>query len=281
MYLNGKKVKILGIPFKASMDEAVEIFAAIIRSAPYGKYTARAQFDIGRAREKQGANEAAIEAYQAVVEKFPNDPLAVDAQYQIGYIWFGRAQGRDLRSEPRRPRRKTGFQDFLYPLSRTAKKRRRREENLEDAGASTDQHRFEIAKFYDKQKHYRAAVIYYNEVIRQQPGSREGEQGEEKDLANCAPRWATTALAICRGDRGGGQQEKQESREPRSRTAAGPEARFATSRAAAAAGYRCVVAAARFTPAGHDDRALPSTRLDAAADARPQRPRKRRLRRSQ
>ena len=29
-----------------------------------------------------------------------------------------------------------------------------------------------MAKFYDKQKYYRAAVIYYNEVIRQQPGSR-------------------------------------------------------------------------------------------------------------
>ena len=40
MYLAGRKVKILGIPFKASMDEAANIFAAIVRAAPYGKYTA-------------------------------------------------------------------------------------------------------------------------------------------------------------------------------------------------------------------------------------------------
>ena len=37
MYLAGKKVKILGIPFKASMDHALDIFAAIVRTAPVRK----------------------------------------------------------------------------------------------------------------------------------------------------------------------------------------------------------------------------------------------------
>ena len=57
MYLNGKKIKFLGISVANSLDHAVDIFAAVIRTAPYGKYTARAQFDIGRAREKEGAND--------------------------------------------------------------------------------------------------------------------------------------------------------------------------------------------------------------------------------
>ena len=50
MYLAGKKLKLLGIPMATSMDRAVDIFAAVIRTAPYGKYTARAQFDIGLAQ---------------------------------------------------------------------------------------------------------------------------------------------------------------------------------------------------------------------------------------
>src|SRR5881396_3455273 len=85
IYLNGKKLKFLGIPLASALDRAVTIFANVVRTAPYGKYTARTQFDIGLAREKQGANDAAIQAYQAVVDKFPNEPIAVDAQYQIGY----------------------------------------------------------------------------------------------------------------------------------------------------------------------------------------------------
>ena len=39
---------------------------------------------------------------------------------------------------------------------------------------------YDIAKFYDKQKLYRAAAIYYNEVIRQQPGSTEGERAKKR-----------------------------------------------------------------------------------------------------
>ena len=39
---------------------------------------------------------------------------------------------------------------------------------------------YDIAKFYDKQKQYRAAAIYYNEVIRTQPGSTEGEKAKKR-----------------------------------------------------------------------------------------------------
>src|SRR6266513_1097802 len=92
IYLHGKKLRFLGIPFASALDRAVTIFANVVRTAPYGKYTARAQLDIGLAREKQGANDAAIQAYQAVVDKFPHKPIAVDAQYQIGYIWFTASQ---------------------------------------------------------------------------------------------------------------------------------------------------------------------------------------------
>jgi len=178
MYLRGQKVKFLGIPIKASMDRALDIFTAIVRVAPYGKYTARAQFDIGRAREKQGANELAVAAYQAVVEKFPNDPLAADAQYQIGYIWA--QASRSGTYDPAATKNgKTGFEDFLYrhPNSEKAAQARENVKMLEHKQTSTA---FQIAKFYDKQKFYRAAAIYYNDVIRQQPGSVEGERAKKR-----------------------------------------------------------------------------------------------------
>jgi len=178
MYLAGRKLKLLGIPFATSMDRAVEIFAAVIRTAPYGKYTARAQFDIGLAREKQGANDAALQAYAAVVDKFPNDPVAADAQYQIGYIWFTAARSgvKDLAATNNA---RTGFQDFLfrYPNSEKAAQARTNLQQLEHKATSSS---FDVARYYDKQKAYRAAVIYYNEVIRQQPGSAESEKAKKR-----------------------------------------------------------------------------------------------------
>jgi outer membrane protein assembly factor BamD len=179
MYLEGrKKVKFLGIPMKASMERAIEIFAGIVRSAPYGKYTARAQFNIGRATEKQGNSDAAVLAYQAVVEKFPDDPVAADAQYQIGYIWQkeGRSGIRDAKAANNA---KIGFQDFLYRYPKSEKAAQARE-NLRQLEQKQTADAFQVARFYDKQKNYRAAVIYYNDVIRQQPGSTESERAQRR-----------------------------------------------------------------------------------------------------
>lgn len=169
--LNGKKRKILGVPVGSTLDEAVEIFAGIVRSAPYGRYTARAQFDIGRAREKQGSPDLAIDAYQSVLEKFPNDPLAVDAQYQIGYIWFAATRAGTY-DPTAADHARTAFQDFLFRFPKSEKAAQARE-NLAMLEHRLTKGSLEIAKYYDKTKNYRAAVLYYNEVIRQQPGSPE------------------------------------------------------------------------------------------------------------
>ena len=178
LYLNGKKLKVLGMSIASSLDRAVTIFANVVRTAPYGKYTARAQFDIGLAREKQGANDAALQAYQAVVDKFPNEPVAVDAQYQIGYIWFTAAQT-GTKDAAAATNAKTAFQDFLfhYPKSEKAAQARANLDILEHKQTANS---YKVAKFYDKQKYYRAAVIYYNEVIRQQPGSEESNQAKKR-----------------------------------------------------------------------------------------------------
>jgi len=178
IYLNGKKLKFLGIPLASALDRAVTIFANVVRTAPYGKYTARAQFDIGLAREKQGANDAALQAYQAVVDKFPNEPVAVDAQYQMGYIWFTAAQT-GTKDAAASANAKTAFQDFLfhYPKSEKAAQAHANLDILEHKQTANS---YKVAKFYDKQKYYRAAVIYYNEVIRQQPGSEESNEAKKR-----------------------------------------------------------------------------------------------------
>jgi len=178
MYLVGQKTKILGITIKSGLEQAGEIFTAIARVAPYGKYTARAQFDLGRVREKQNRNEAAIAAYQSVVEKFPDDPIAVDAQYQIGYI-YSKASKSGTYDPATAAKSKVAFEDFVarYPNSEKTTQAKQNMKQMERKETSTA---YDIAKFYDKQKQYRAAAIYYNEVIRTQPDSTEGERAKKR-----------------------------------------------------------------------------------------------------
>jgi outer membrane protein assembly factor BamD len=177
-YLNTGTIKFLGLKVHNTLDQAVQVFAYVVRLAPFGKYTARAQFDIGLAREKQGANDLAVAAFQSVIDKFPDEPVAADAQYQIGYLWFSAARG-GAKDPNAVEQAKTAFQDFLfrYPKSEKAQQARENLRLLEHKQTSDS---FGVAKFYDKQKNYRAAVIYYNDVIRQQPGSSEGDQAKKR-----------------------------------------------------------------------------------------------------
>jgi len=197
MYLSGKKIKLLGIPLVTSMDRAVEIFAAIVRTAPFGRYTARAQFDIGLARQKQHANDAAIQAYQAVIDKFPSDAIAADAQYQIAYIWYEAARlGTNDQAATEKAR--NGFEDFLfrYPKSEKAAQAR---ENLEHLQQKSTGDAMKVAKFYDKKKAYRAAVIYYNEVIHEQPrsaASAEAQKRVDEIRAKVGPTALQPAVAV-------------------------------------------------------------------------------------
>ena len=112
------------------------------------------------------------------IDKFPNDPVAADAQYQIGYIWFTATRGgtKDIAATNSA---RTGFQDFLfrYPNSEKAAQARANLQQLEHKATSSS---FDVARYYDKQKAYRAAVIYYNEVIREQPGSAESEKAKKR-----------------------------------------------------------------------------------------------------
>jgi len=104
--------------------------------------------------------------------------VAVDAQYQIGYIWFTAAQT-GTKDAAAATNAKTAFQDFLfhYPKSEKAAQARANLDILEHKQTANS---YKVAKFYDKQKYYRAAVIYYNEVIRQQPGSVESNQAKKR-----------------------------------------------------------------------------------------------------
>ena len=94
LFLDGEKKKVFGIKFAPSMDRAKEMFEGIVKRAPFSKLAPLAQFNIGQALEKQAKFGEAIASYNSVVARYPNDPVAVDAQYQIGYVRLRDFHGR-------------------------------------------------------------------------------------------------------------------------------------------------------------------------------------------
>jgi outer membrane protein assembly factor BamD len=178
LFLDGQKKKLFGVPIAPSMDRAKQMFEEIVKRAPYSKWAPVAQFNIGQAAEKQGDYPGAIDAYRKVVNKYPNDAIADDAQYQIGYVLM-RESNEGSYDKANAARARESFEDFInrYPNSEKVPQAK---QNMEQLAGGAVKGKLDVAKFYDKQKQYKAAVIYYNDVIQLQPGTPDAEYAKNR-----------------------------------------------------------------------------------------------------
>jgi outer membrane protein assembly factor BamD len=178
LFLDGQKKKVLGIPISSSMVRAQQMFESIVKSAPFSKYAALSQFNVGQALEKQTKYPEARAAYMVVVNKYGGEPIAADALYQAGYVQLREAREGSYDQAAAAKARET-FEDFVnrYP---TSEKVPQAKENMKSLDTGASKGTLDIAKFYDKTKQYRAAVIYYNDVIKNQPGSPESEYAKTR-----------------------------------------------------------------------------------------------------
>jgi outer membrane protein assembly factor BamD len=177
-YLEGKRVDVFGVPTLPSMTKAQEMFQKIVINAPYSRIAPLAQYGIGQALEKSGSISATVNAYQQVVDRYPNSDVADQAMYQIGYVYLqaSRTTGYDQTAAVRA---QESFDDFLlrYPKS---EKVAQAKDNLRALQTRKTTNSYTIAKFYDKQKNYKAAYVYYNDVVQQTPDSPEAAHAKQR-----------------------------------------------------------------------------------------------------
>jgi outer membrane protein assembly factor BamD len=178
LYLAGEPQRIWKIPIGPSMEKTIEMYERIIKNAPYGNYAPQCQFNIGLAREKQRKFTDAVDAYQKVLDNYPTSSVASNAQYQIGYAWMTSSTSGDYDMGAAK-KAVNAFQDYLvrYP---TSDKATQAQENITKLGTKQTQGAYDIAKFYETQHDNRAAFIYYNEVVREDPSSQQAAQAKKR-----------------------------------------------------------------------------------------------------
>jgi outer membrane protein assembly factor BamD len=184
LFLAGEPQRIWKIPVGPSMQRTIEMYQRIIKNAPYGDYAPQCQFNIGIAEEKQRKFTDAVDSYQLVLDNYPTSSVAANAQYQIGYAWMKSSISGDYDMGAAK-KAVDAFQDYLvrYPNS---DKSVQAQENIRRLGQKQTQGAFDIAKFYETQHQTRAAFIYYNEVLREDPNSDQALQAKKR-IADLRP----------------------------------------------------------------------------------------------
>ncbi len=180
-YLEGrsdKKGLLGGIVAMANEDQIVDIFRTVIKNAPYGEFAAPAQYKIGLFLMEKKLYVEARDEFEKVINDYPQSEWVKAAKYQIALTDAKRS------TTPEYDQKVTGaavseFKDFVTanPDAELSEKAKSQIQQLREKEAENN---FLVAKFYEKQKNYTAAKIYYKLIIDDYANTKWSSKALEK-----------------------------------------------------------------------------------------------------
>jgi len=170
-YLGGKWFKLWGyIPMFPSMERTADMYAKIVKNGAYSDVAPQAQLNIGAAREKQRNYALAVKAYETAADRYSDRPaVSAEALFRAGLAYNKQAQTAEY-DQTTAAQAIATFTDFmtLYPNDPKVPEAQKIITSLRGEQARGN---FQIATYYEKHKKWQGAVVYYNEVVLQDPNS--------------------------------------------------------------------------------------------------------------
>lgn len=175
--LTETEAKILGISFPQQYY-AIEIYRKIIDNYPYGELAPLSQYKIGLVLKSLGSFTEAKGEFEKVVSAYPESEWLEPAKYQVAEcasLASLNAEYDQALSNEARER----FEEFIekHPDAELSEATRQQIQNLTDKEAEKD---FTVAQFYEKQKEYPSAEIYYQGIVKKHPQSIWAEKSRER-----------------------------------------------------------------------------------------------------
>jgi outer membrane protein assembly factor BamD len=179
-FLHGQWFKLFGhIPFFPSMDKTAAMFDKIVRYGPYGPLGPASQMNIGAAREKEKDYPLAVKAYETAADRYVDQKeLAATALYKAAMAYNKQARKADY-DQSIAGQAISAFTDFmaLYPDDARVPQAQKTIASLRSVQATGD---FKIAEYYEKEKKWDGALVYYNDVLIRDAGSPIATQARER-----------------------------------------------------------------------------------------------------
>lgn len=167
-FMGGVKRKSMGVTLPVE-NPAIEIFQKVVENSTYGSLAPKAQYKLGLVLKGAGRYYEAEDAFNKVLSNYPDSEWVEAARFQIASCKAMLSKSPDY-DQGGAKEAKEKFEEFVreHPdavLSRDAEKSI---QQLNEREAESD---YNIARFYEKQKSYESALIYYNNIITNYPDS--------------------------------------------------------------------------------------------------------------
>jgi len=161
-FMAGEKRKALGVQLPVE-NPSIEIFTKIIDNSNYGPLASAAQYKLGLVLKGLMRYYEAEEAFNKVITNYPDSEWTEPARFQIASCRASLSRSPDYDQGATREA-KEKFENFVkeHPdatLSRDAEK------NINQLREKEAEGNYNIGRFYEKQKAYEAARVYYNDTV--------------------------------------------------------------------------------------------------------------------
>lgn len=167
-FMSGEKRKAMGVALPVE-NPALEIFTKVIENSTYGPLAPKAQYKLGLVLKGLMRYYEAEEAFSKVIANYPESEWVEAAKFQLAACRAAESRG-PAYDQGAAKEAKEKFEEFVkeHPdavLSRDAEK------NVDQLNEKEAESSYSIGLFYEKQKAYPAAKVYYNDVINNYPRS--------------------------------------------------------------------------------------------------------------
>jgi outer membrane protein assembly factor BamD len=167
-FMSGYKRKALGMTLPVE-NPAIEIFAKVVENSTYGPLAPKAQYKLGLVLKGVQRYYEAEDAFNKIVSNYPDSEWAEPAKFQIASCRAAVSRSPDY-DQGAAGEAKQKFEEFVreHPdavLSQEA------EINIAKLNEKEAAANFNTGRFYEKQKAYKAAKIYYSNVTNNYPKS--------------------------------------------------------------------------------------------------------------
>ena len=178
-FASGEKMKVLGVPVLSGQEKAIELYKHMVKNAPFGTYGAEAQFQMGEVYKSQGEYEEAQKAFQTVVDEYPNSELVGKARYQIAACSM-QASKKSQYNEQYAERAIEEFQGFKDSFPNDQPQVVEADEAIKALRTKKAMTSFQTAEFYEKQKKYTSAKVYYQAIVEKYADTLVAEKAKKK-----------------------------------------------------------------------------------------------------
>ena len=161
-FMSGEKRKALGMTLPVE-NPSIEIFTKVVENSTYGPLAPKAQYKLGLVLKGLMRYYEAEDAFNKIISNYPESEWVEPAKFQIASCRAAVSRG-SAYDQGATQEAKEKFEEFVkeHPeavLSQEAEKNIR---GLREKEAQSD---YDIAAFYEKQKQFESAKIYYSDIV--------------------------------------------------------------------------------------------------------------------